>query len=485
MLRPVPGRGAVADQIVIAVPEQLKSLVAPVRDLIAAVESRVRAGRGGEAMDYAAVEQEIGEKAASLERASHECVLGGLEVDAARVEIRGEEYVRVGHANGTYYTMTGPVRVGRALYRRVGSRNAKVVDAISIRAGTIGDGWLPRSARAMAHLHQSGTSREAAQTAAETGRLPYSRASFERVPHEVGALYLDHHADIEDQLSVEQRIPDQARSVSISLDRVSLPMEEPRPRAPGRPRKNAPKRPITRQFRMAYCGTVTVHDELGDALHTIRFGAMPDRDPRALCDGMANEVYRLREKRPGLNIALLADGAPEMWNLLETSLPEEVFGHRHRCIDFWHLAEKLEPAAKAIHGEHDAKPVTKRWRVLLKRRTDAAHTILAELEDSGCEHVVANSERPVHEAITYLRSHAERMNYAGALRKNLPIGSGNVEATCKTLVAVRMKRAGARWKTDTGEHVIVLRALALSDRWDGAMRQLLATQRAAVRTRAA
>ena len=476
------GRGAGEDEVVIAVPVSCKGLAQSIRELITTVRSRIESLRqGGEAVDYSAVEREIGELTAAIECAAHGCTLSSLEVDARRVEIAGKIYTRVGDGIGMYYTLAGPIQVSRSLYRELGSGNTPVVDAISLRAGVIGDGWLPRTARAMAHELQKGTSREAMQTSKETGRLPYSRASFERVPHLVGTLYLEHRADIEDEVMREMRIPDQARSVTVSLDRACVPMEEPIPRGPGRPRKNAPK--IRRVFHQAYCGTVTLHDPQGEALYTIRFGQMPDGDAGSLSSAMANAVYRLREKQPELMLELLADGAHEMWKLLESSLPVETFGKAHRLIDFWHLIEKLSAAATAMYKTSEARPVVERWKKSLKRRKNAAQEILAELENSGCEEERGDpdSERPVHDAITYLRNHAERMNYAGARSKGLPIGSGNVEATCKTLVGVRMKRAGSRWKEETGEHVIKLRALALSDLWDSAMTKLMAAQPTAVK----
>jgi len=263
-------------------------------------------------------------------------------------------------------------------------------------------------------------------------------------------------------------------------------MEEAVPRPPGRPRKDAPKRSVCRVFRMCYCATVTVHDKDGSALHTIRRGQMPNCDPQDLCNLLANDVLQLREKRADLSITLLADGAPEMWNLLDDNFPACVFGPVHSLIDFWHVIEKLAGAAKIL-GKGDAakNEMVWRWRQLLRDRRDAANTIFAELHASGREEVMIDGERPVHDAITYLQNHALRMNYAGAIRKGLPIGSGNVEATCKTLVGVRMKRCGSRWHSDTGNHVLHLRALALSDRWDDAMAKLFATQRTSVRRLAA
>jgi len=148
--------------------------------------------------------------------------------------------------------------IGRAW----GQPGGRVLDPVSLRAGVVEDGWLPRAARAMAHAVQQGPSREAEASAREFGRLPYSRASFERVAHVVGALAVADQ-DMEDALIDAVEVPEQAHSISVSLDRVSVPMEEPWRRPAGRPKKGAPKKPVERNFRMAYCATVTLHDEDG------------------------------------------------------------------------------------------------------------------------------------------------------------------------------------------------------------------------------
>ena len=268
-------------------------------------------------------------------------VLAALEVDAPKLMINGERHSRIGHASGTYRTMAGEVVLPRAIYRKDGERNAPTVDAISLRSGAFGRGWLPQTAQAMAHAVQAGTSRDAEAGAQQTGRLPYSRASFERVAHAVGESWIRDHAEIEDELIEAFEVPAESHAIRVALDRVSLPMEEPRKRPPGRPPKNAPKRPIERNYRMAYCGTVTIHDRDGQSLRTSRFGCMPESDPELLRQDMAGHVFRLVEDRPDLKIKLLADGAPEMWNLLEGTFTPEMFGEVERGVDFRHLYENL------------------------------------------------------------------------------------------------------------------------------------------------
>lgn len=468
--------------MMIEVPEELKDLGVAMVEAMATVKKALGGAVGGKALDYDAVECAVADGVAKIERAGHRAILQALDVDRPAVVIGGKRYTRVGRFEATYYTMAGPVVIERTLYRECGVRNAKTVDAVSLRAGVIADGWLPRTARAMAHDVQQATSREAEASAREHKRLEYSRSSFERVAHAVGALYVPAHVDIEDTLIEAYEVPAAAKSVSVSLDRVSVPMEEPRPRPVGRPRKGAAKRPVSRAFRMAYCGTVTLHDQDGNALHTIRYGRMPKGDEKGLVEGMAGDVVALLRKRPGLKVQLLCDGAPEMWNLLEEHFTEELLGVEvHKHVDFCHVIEKLGKAARVIHGEAAMKAVVQRWRLTLLNRSRAAEQILAELRGSGMEHVADGDHYPVHDAITYLHNHDDSFDFAKARRLGLPIGSGNVEATCKSLFNVRMKRGGARWKEETGEHVVQLRALALSDRWGNAMDLTLRPLRKAVR----
>ena len=159
-------------------------------------------------------------------------------------------------------------------------------------------------------------------------------------------------------------------------------------------------------------------------------------------------------------------------------------GEIHRLVDLHHLMEKLGAGARAIHGADESGRVLQGWKLNLLNRSTAAQGILEELIASGRDEGTGD-DHPVHAAITYLQSHsqnADRMNYARARRLGLALASGNVEATCKSLFEVRLKRCGSRWKDETGQHIVQLRALGLSDRWEGAMEVTLRPLRLPVRT---
>ena len=82
-----------------------------------------------------------------------------------------------------------------------------------------------------------------------------------------------------------------------------------------------------------------------------------------------------------------------------------------------------------------------------------------------------------HRRACDIRQSPGRMRYADTQARHLPIGSGVVEAACKTLVTQRLKRSGMRWRHAGGQAIVTLRALVQSSRFDQAWALLSDTYR--------
>ena len=468
------------------VESEYQGIVEAVSQLVDKLRQRREEAKTKTSIDYAQIEREVAQGVACIERSAHATVLAALDIDAPEVMVGERRYRRVHRCRGSYYTMAGPVNLERTLYRPAGERNAATVDTISLRAGAVLDGWLPETAATMAWECQRGTSREAEGASERWQRLPYSRSAFERVTHLVGEQYGQKREEVERVLVEQMSIPEAAHAISVSLDRVSIPMEEPKdepPRNPDQepersPKRKAKKRYVQRVYRMAYAATVTLHDATGRSLLTLRYGRMPQGDIDGLCTALCDDVQTLLSRCPSLLVVLLCDGAKELWNRLGAEFTEASLGTKvHRLVDLWHLLEKLGSAAKLLYGDEDGSAALGRWRLQLLNDHAAVEQILQALRDSKKESVRVGDSRPVHEAITYLENHRDDMRYQAARNLGLPVGSGNVEATCKSLFELRLKRPGCRWKTDSGGHIVDLRALALSDRYPQALAYALAPLR--------
>jgi len=211
-------------QIVLEVSECFNpNLVEALGRLVETVERFGRKSRHG---DFAQTELPLASLTAKIEAEAVGSVLASLDVDAPVVRVAGRRYRRLGVEPKTYRTLAGEVTVERHVYRAADVRNGPLLDPIAVRAGMVGGCWLPGAAKAMAHGLAMVTSREAAHSAAQVGRLPYSRSSFERVGHLVGELYVARNLDIEEELALGFEVPRGATSVSVSLDRAAVPMEE-------------------------------------------------------------------------------------------------------------------------------------------------------------------------------------------------------------------------------------------------------------------
>lgn len=116
---------------------------------------------------------------------------------------------------------------------------------------------------------------------------------------------------------------------------------------------------VERNYRMAYCATVSLHDDQGRTLHTICYGRMPPtpgsleaathREIHRLMERLRDDVRALCTKRPELAVALLADGAPELWGLFERHLNERTSGVTPvQLVDAWHALLRAAARARAL-----------------------------------------------------------------------------------------------------------------------------------------
>ncbi len=475
------------ETIVLEVPVRFKPMVVCLQQIFAFVESVCEQGASDVPMPFAELERVIAIGAGEFHRGLYEPIVASMARSEPRLWIGGIRHERAGFSVATYYTLTGPVSVGRWRYRLEGDPSGTTVDPIAVRIGAVRGTWFPTTAEAMAFLVQQGPQREAERTAQMLNVLPYSDSSFHRVTQALGARWVTHRDAIESDLIARMTIPEEATGITVSLDRVATPMEEPRKRPVGRPKKGAAKRPVARVWRMSYCATVTLHDANGKGLRTLRYGAMPGCDPDAeIVATLEHDVRTLCKRCPDLQVSLICDGATEMWNLLHGRLTEALLERSVReLVDLWHLLQKVGKALRTRYDEHRTKAELSRWKMRLLNRSSAATELrdmlrswLAKPEDEPL-----GKGDPLREAVGFLtrQLRAGHLNYAAARRAGQPVGSGPVEASCKCVFNVRFKRSGARWKEPSAAHIVNLRATALSHRWDLAMAMLHAAARVDVR----
>jgi hypothetical protein len=229
-----------------------------------------------------------------------------------------------------------------------------------------------------------------------------------------------------------------------------------------------------RNYREAGCGTVTLYDAAGTRLATVRYGRMPEYKKATLCAQLEAECQSILTLRPDLKVVKLADGAEENWRFLDhldlgLDAAAQAQVEQVSITDFYHGADHVQQACDVIWGAGsvESKAEFARLRTLLKEDAQGVDKIIGRLR-YRVSRLRGRKREQLEKALTYFRNQRERMRYAAYRQANLPIGSGVVEAACKTLVSSRLKRSGMRWGIAGGQAVLTLRSVIQSERWERA-----------------
>jgi len=213
---------------------------------------------------------------------------------------------------------------------------------------------------------------------------------------------------------------------------------------------------------------------------------MPESKKVTLQQQVEAEAASILALRPDLLRVHLADGAKDNWRLMhdiEANLPAPSQAPIE-IVDFYHACEHLKNGCDAAWGESTQQSMDYfgRLKTWLKERDDGAERVIRILRFQ-CSLAKGNRRKRLEAELTYFRNQQARMHYAEYIRLCLPIASGVMEASCKTLVTQRLKRSGMAWTNAGGQAILTLRSLIQSDRWASAWNLLSADFRKTITLR--
>ncbi|PYT32946.1 MAG: ISKra4 family transposase [Acidobacteria bacterium] len=160
---------------------------------------------------------------------------------------------------------------------------------------------------------------------------------------------------------------------------------------------------------------------------------------------------------------VIGDGAVWIWNLADQHFPGAI-----QIVDLYHARQHLWKIAALLHP-HD--PAAKKlWMIPMKDLLDdgAIEPLVTHLREIAAAHADAHpdlAEEVLKEA-EYFATNASRMRYPEFRGKGLFVGSGVVEAGCKSVIGSRLKRSGMFWTVRGANAIIALRCCRINGRFE-------------------
>jgi hypothetical protein len=178
-----------------------------------------------------------------------------------------------------------------------------------------------------------------------------------------------------------------------------------------------------------------------------------------------------KEMSADVTRVLLIDGARPLWKYIEQT---PCFKGYRLLLDFFHASEHLSHAAEALFGKDTAKAKKwhQDWRFKLKYEQEAVDGILRSITYyQKTLHIPKSRRKDLERETVFFQRNKTRMNYPEHVANGWPIGSGPVEAACKTIVKARLCQSGMRWSRKGGRNILALRVLNKSHQWDQVWKQ--------------
>jgi len=216
----------------------------------------------------------------------------------------------------------------------------------------------------------------------------------------------------------------------------------------------------TREAKLGCVFTQTRQDEEGypirDPASTTYVGAIETAEEfgkRLYVEAWKRGWSRAQKK------VVLGDGAEWIWNLANQHFPGAI-----QIVDLFHARQHLWELARKLYPNDEVQQ--RRWIGVQQNRLDQGkieNLVLALRSIPTTNPELAEKLRTETE---YFQTNAERMRYPEFRKQHLFVGSGVIEAGCKTIIGSRLKRSGMFWTVRGANAILALRCCQLNNRFE-------------------
>lgn len=216
----------------------------------------------------------------------------------------------------------------------------------------------------------------------------------------------------------------------------------------------------TREVKLGCVFTQTTWDEEGYAIRdpdsTTYVGAIETSEEfgkRLYLEAWKRGWSRAEKK------VVMGDGSEWIWNQAHTHFPGAT-----QILDLYHAREHLWGVARRLHPNEEASQ--NRWMMVQQDLLDEGkiESLVSSLGSIETPH--AELAEKIRTEADYFEKNADRMRYPEFRRQHLFVGTGVIEAGCKTVIGSRCKQSGMFWSVRGANAILALRCCQFNDRFE-------------------
>ncbi len=369
----------------------------------------------------------------------------------------GHKYEFIDYRDKKLLTVLGPVTVKRAYYYDQEHRAGYCPkDRTLDIEGTSYSSGVRRMMSRVGAYRSFGLGHEDLY---ELAAIRVSAKEVERISQMVGGQAEAFHtaeakASLSDKIVPINPIP----RMYVGMDGTGVPVVKKE--TAGRQGKGEDGQAKTREVKLGCIFTQTSVDRDGRPVRDEESTSYTGAIETAELSG--RRIYQEAMRR-GLNwakeVCVLGDGAIWIW-----IIADEQFYGATQIVDLFHAREHYWKVGRACFGQD--KDRLYQWTEERRRELDDGWPEGVIEAINRCSSLPGYDKAVCEREIGYFERNKERMRYADFRKRGLFVGSGVVEAGCRTVIGQRLKQSGMHWTVRGANSIIALRCNVMSNRWE-------------------